>query len=119
MAIRGWLTRSMREIEHDPEMDRFRTLWQKEHLKEKDFALLAGLNVQTVHRIFSLQTKRPQHLTYHKMAVAMGYSYTLTRDLTPNYEVEIPKARDEFKEHQSILRKKRERAAKRKNGGHK
>jgi hypothetical protein len=114
---RGWLQRSQRLIDHDPEIDRFKTLWREEHLKEKDFALLAGLNVATVHKMFSNQTKRPQGLTYRKMATAMGYTYTLTRELTPNYEKEIPKARDEFREHQAELKKKRERAAKRKNGG--
>ena len=114
---RGWLQRSQRLIDHDPEIDRFKTLWREEHLKEKDFALLAGLSVGTVHKMFSNQTKRPQHLTYSKMATAMGYKYTLTRDLTPNYEKELPKALADWKEHQAILKKKRERAAKRKKNG--
>lgn len=113
MAIRGWMSRSMRLIDHDPEIDKFKTLWQKEHLKEKDFALLAGLSVATVHKMFASETKRPQHLTFRKMATAMGYTYELTRELKPNYETELPKAQAEFKEHQAELKKKRERAAKR------
>jgi hypothetical protein len=48
----------------------------------------------------------------------MGHTYTLTRDLKPNYEVEVPKARAEFREYQADLKKKRERKARR-NGGHK
>ena len=117
MAVRGWMSRSMRLIDHDPEIDKFKTLWQKEHLKEKDFAVLAGLSVQTVHKMFDSQTKRPQHLTFQKMATAMGYEYTLARETKPNYADELPKAREEWKEHQADLKKKRERAAKRKNGG--
>ena len=107
MAIRGWMTRSMRLIDHDPEIDKFKTLWQKERLKEKDFAVLAGLSVQTVHKMFDNQTKRPQHLTFKKMATAMGYEYALTREAKPDYEAELPKARAEFKEHQEALRKAR------------
>src|SRR5438046_2072308 len=105
--IRGWMKRSWRSLDHDPEIDRFKTLWREEHLKESDFAMLAGLSVQTVHKMFDNQTKRPQGLTYRKMAIAMGYSYTLTRDLVPVYEKEIPKARAEFKEHKAQLAKKR------------
>lgn len=116
MAIRGWMSRSMRLIDHDPEIDKFKTLWQKEHLKEKDFALLAGLSYQTVHKMFDGQTKRPQGLTYHKMAKAMGHEYVLTRAFKPDYDAEIPKARDEFREHLKALAKVRDRANKKKNG---
>jgi transcriptional regulator with XRE-family HTH domain len=110
------MKRSFRLIDHDPEIDKFKTLWRDEHLKESDFAMLAGLSVQTVHKLFNNETKRPQGLTYRKMATAMGYTYTLTRELTPNYETEIPKARDEYREHQAELKKRRERANKRNNG---
>jgi hypothetical protein len=106
-VIRGWMKRSQRLLDHDPEIDKFKTLWRAEHLKESDFAVLAGLSVQTVHKMFDGQTKRPQGLTYRKMATAMGYTYTLTRELTPNYAVEVPKARDEFKEHKLALAKQR------------
>jgi transcriptional regulator with XRE-family HTH domain len=112
---KGWMKRSYRLIDHDPEIDKFKTLWRQERLKEADFAMLAGLSVQTVSKMFGNETKRPQHLTFQKMATAMGYEYTLTREITPVYATEIPKARAEFKEHQEELRKKRERAAK-KNG---
>lgn len=117
-TVRGWMKRSFRQIDADPEIDKFKTLWRDEHLKETDFAMLAGLSAQTVHRLFDGQTKRPQGLTYRKMATAMGYTYTLTRELKPNYETEIPTARAEFREYQEILRKKRERGQpkKKKNG---
>src|SRR4051812_28788794 len=115
--VRGWLKRSQRLLDHDPEIDRFKTLWRDEHLKESDFAILAGLSVQTVHKLFNNETKRPQGMTYRKMATAMGYTYTLTRDLIPPYEKEIPKARAEWKEHQAMLARQRERATRRKKNG--
>ena len=59
-VIRGWMKRSQRLLDHDPEIDKFKTLWRAEHLKESDFAVLAGLSVQTVHKMFDGQTKRPQ-----------------------------------------------------------
>jgi transcriptional regulator with XRE-family HTH domain len=101
------MTRSYRLIDHDPEIDKFKTLWREEHLKEKDFAVLAGLSPQTVSKMFSNQTKRPQHLTFKKMADAMGYEYGLTRQTTPDYETEIPKAKAEYKAHLTALAKKR------------
>jgi hypothetical protein len=41
----------------------------------------------------------------------MGYKYGLQRDDTPDYEKELPKAREEWKAHKEFLRKKREREA--------
>jgi transcriptional regulator with XRE-family HTH domain len=112
------MTRSFRDIDHDPEIDKFRTVWQKEHLKEKDLAVLAGVHVATVHKLFGGETKRPRHTTYAALAKAMGHEYTLTRALTPVYKDEIPKAYEEFKAHKEALKRKRDRAAKRaKNGG--
>jgi hypothetical protein len=115
-AIKGWIKRAQRQIDHDPEIDRMKTLWRDEHLKESDFAILAGLSVQTVHKMFDGQTKRPQHLTYRKMATAMGYTYTLTRDLVPNYEIEVGKAREEFRDYRKALEAERLKASKKKNG---
>jgi DNA-binding Xre family transcriptional regulator len=114
-VIRGWLKRSRRDLDHDPQIDTMKTLWQQERLKEKDFAVLAGLSPQTVHKMFDGQTKRPQFLTYQKMATAMGHKYVLAPDHKVDYAAEIPKARDEFKEHLAALKKAREKAAK-KNG---
>jgi transcriptional regulator with XRE-family HTH domain len=104
-----WRMRSYNFVDKDPECDRFRTLFQKQHIKEDDLAVLAGLSVSTVKNMFGGQTKKPQHATFAKMAGAMGYSYNLTQDLKPNYQVEIPKAREEYKAHKEALRKKRER----------
>lgn len=114
---KGWMSRSYRLIDHDPEIDKFKTLWRQERLKEKDFALLAGLSPQTVHKMFGNETKRPQHLTFQKMATAMGYEYTLAREAKPNYEAEIPKALADWKEHQAELKKKRERNERRNGKG--
>lgn len=108
-----WLRRSYNFIDKDPECDRFRTLWQKEHIKESDLAVLAGLAATTVRNMFGGKTRKPQHATFAKMAGALGYKYDLVREDTPNYDKEIPKARDEWKAHKDYLAKKRERAAKR------
>jgi transcriptional regulator with XRE-family HTH domain len=109
-----WLTRSYNFIDKDPEIDNFRTLWQKERIKESDLAVLSGLSSSTVKNMFGGQTRRPQHATFAKMAGAMGYKYGLQRDDKPDYENELPKAREEFKAHKAQLAKKREREAKRK-----
>ena len=116
---RGWLTRSYNFIDKDPEIDVFRTIWQKEHLKESDLAVLSGLSPNTVKNMFGGETRRPQHATFAKMAGAMGYSYGLKRDDAPNYENELPKARAEYKAHKETLAKQRTRRAskgKRSNG---
>jgi hypothetical protein len=109
-----WLTRSYNFIDKDPEIDHFRTIWQKERIKESDLAVLAGLSGSTVHNMFGGKTRRPQHATFAKMAGAMGYKYALERDAEPNYEKELPTAKVQFKAHKDQLAKKRERAAKRK-----
>jgi transcriptional regulator with XRE-family HTH domain len=110
----SWLTRSYNFIDKDPESDEFRTLYQKEHIKENDLAVLAGLSVTTVKKMFGGETRQPRHSTFAKMAGAMGYKYGLQREDAPDYENELPKAREQFKAHKEQLAKKRERAAKRK-----
>jgi transcriptional regulator with XRE-family HTH domain len=108
---RSWLTRSYSFIDKDPEIDVFRTIYQKEHIKESDLAVLAGLSVSTVRNLFGGETRRPQHATFGKLAGAMGYKYGLQRDDSPDYGKEIPRAREEYKAHKEALRKKREREA--------
>jgi transcriptional regulator with XRE-family HTH domain len=110
------MTRSFRLLDHDPEIDKFKTLWRDEHLKQKDLAVLAGLHEATVKNMFAGQTKRPRHTTFASLAAAMGYEYALVREKTPDYKNEIPQARDEYKVHLVQLAKKRERDAKKKNG---
>jgi transcriptional regulator with XRE-family HTH domain len=102
-----WLRRSYNFIDKDPEIDRFRTLWQREHIKETDLAVLAGLASSTVGNMFGGKTRRPQHATFAKMAGALGYKYDLVRDEAPDYEKEIPKARQQRKAHWEALAKKR------------
>lgn len=114
-----WLTRSYNFIDKDPECDRFRTLFQKERIKETDLAVLAGLASTTVKNMFGGQTRQPRHSTFAKMAGALGYKYDLIREDTPNYEKEIPKAREEFKKHKADLAKKRARENGRKPNGKK
>ena len=104
---RGWMQRSYRLISFDPEIDKFRTIFQGEHLKQKDLAVLAGLSASTVTNMFGGQTKRPQHATFAKMAHAMGYEYTLAREIEPDYGKELPKAQQEYKEHLAALKKRK------------
>jgi transcriptional regulator with XRE-family HTH domain len=106
-----WLKRSYNFVDKDPECDVFRSLYQKQHIKESDLAVLAGLSVSTVKNMFGGKTRKPQHATFAKMAGAMGKKYGLTDDHEVNYEREIPKAREEYKAHKEALRRKREREA--------
>jgi hypothetical protein len=114
---KSWITRSYNFVDKDPECDVFRTLYQKEHLKENDLAVLAGLATTTVKNMFGGKTRKPQHATFAKMAGAMGYKYGLQRDDKPDYDNELPKARAEFKAHKEALRKKHEREAARHKAG--
>lgn len=111
-----WLSRSYNFVDKDPEIDRFRSLWQKEHIKESDLAVLAGISGSTVHNMFGGKTRRPQHATFAKMAGALGYKYDLVREDKPDYKTEIPKAREQFKDYRAAQAKKRERAARRGGG---
>ena len=126
--IRGWMSRSYRVDEHDPEIDKFKTLWRGERLKQNDLAVLAGLHTTTVKNMFAGETKRPQHATFAKLAHAMGYEDALQRSEKPDYDAELPKAKQEKREHLEALatarlvadvtaRKRAEK--KRKNGGRK
>src|SRR2546426_11179513 len=106
-----WLSRSYNNVDKDPECDVFRTLYQKQHIKENDLAVLAGLNASTVKNMFGGKTRQPRHATFAKMAAAMGHKYGLEKIQTPDYESELPKARDQWKAHKEYLAKKRERAS--------
>lgn len=108
-----WLTRSYNYVDKDPEIDRFRTLYQKDRVKESDLAVLAGLSGSTVTNMFGGKTRRPQHTTFAKMAGALGYKYELVRDDRPNYASEVPKAREERKAYRALLAKKKARAERR------
>jgi hypothetical protein len=110
----SWLTRSYNFIDKDPEIDVWRGIYQKERVKEADLAVLAGLSVTTIKNMFGGKTRRPLHSTFGKLAGAMGYRYKAVRENEPDYENELPKAREQYKAHKEQLAKKRERAAKRK-----
>jgi hypothetical protein len=105
-----WLRRSYNFIDKDPEIDVFRTLWQKDKIKEADLAVLAGLANTTVTNMFGGKTRKPQHATFAKMAGALGYKYGLSRDEKPDYVEELPKARQERRAYREQLRKKKARA---------
>ncbi|MCA1452813.1 hypothetical protein I6F35_06210 [Bradyrhizobium sp. BRP22] len=105
-----WLSRVYNVVDRDPEIDRFHEVWGKNHIKESDLAVLAGLSPSTVTNMFGGKTRRPQHATFAKMAGAMGYQYGLVRHGdAPDYESEIPKAREEFKRYKAQLKKQKAR----------
>lgn len=108
-----WLTRSYNFVDKDPEIDRFRTLYQRFQIKESDLAVVAGLAASTVGNMFGGKTRRPQHATFAKLAGAMGYRYDLVADRQIDYEKEVPKARAEFREYRAMKAKKKVRAKKR------
>lgn len=111
-----WLSRSYNNVDKDPECDRFRTMFQKERIKEDDLAVLAGLHKSTVKNMFGGKTIQPKHATFAKMAGAMGYEYTLQRSKRPDYEREVPKAQEQRKEYMDYLAKKKARQERRANG---
>ena len=96
----------------------FQRIWEKERIQESELAVLAGLSSSTVANLFSkAKTRRPQHQTLAKMGHAMGFEYKLTRETNaPNYDSEIPKAREEYKAYKQALAKRR---AKKSNGAKK
>ena len=89
---------------------------RKERLKETDLAVLAGLAGSTVKNMFGGKTRRPAHTTFSKMAGALGYKYDLVHEATPDYESEIPKAREEFKQYRAQKAKKRQKKSGKGNG---
>ena len=101
-----WLTRTVNSIDRDPEMDKFNSLLRKERLKDSDIAALAGLATSTVVNLRGGKTCRPQHTTYAKLAGAIGYSYELTREKTPDYTKEIPKAREQRRAYFNMRKQK-------------
>ncbi|MFH0298332.1 hypothetical protein AAFX91_14035 [Bradyrhizobium sp. 31Argb] len=107
-----WLSRTYNSQDRDPEIERFETLHRKDRLKDRDLAILAGLSASTVSNMFGGKTRRPQHTTFAKMAGALGYKYDLVRDAKPDYETELPKAREEFKAYRATLAKTKKRKAK-------
>lgn len=109
-----WGSRIIREQEFDPEIDNITSKWRKERLKESDLAALAGLSPSTIKNLVGGQTRRPQHTTFAKMAGAMGYKYGLERDSAPDYDSEIPTAREQYRAHKAALAKARGRTAKKK-----
>ncbi|MHC2536966.1 helix-turn-helix domain-containing protein [Bradyrhizobium diazoefficiens] len=102
---------SYNQIDKDPEVDVFRTLYQKQRIKEDDLAAVAGLSTSTVKNMFGGKTRRPQHQTFAKLAAAMGHEYGLKLIATPDYATVIPQAKEERAAYREKLRKKREREA--------
>ena len=105
---------SYNNVEKDPEIDKYRTLYQKQHLKEDDLAALAGLSTSTVKAMMGGKTRRPQHLTYAKLAAAMHHEYVLQpiSNGKIDYDAEISLAKEERKSYRALIVARRERKAK-------
>jgi hypothetical protein len=106
---------SYNNVDKDPEIDKFRTIHQKVHVKEDNLAALAGLSTSTVKNMFGGKTRRPQHLTYAKLAAAMHHEYVLQpiSNGKIDYDAEIALAKEERKSFRALMIARRERAAKR------
>lgn len=115
--VRGILNMrwSYNNVEKDPEIDKYRTIYQKIHIKEDDLAALAGLSTSTVKNMFGGKTMRPQHLTYAKLAAAMHHEYVLTpiSNGKTDWVTEIAQAKEERKSFHILQKRRRERAERR------
>jgi hypothetical protein len=103
---------SYNQVSKDPKIDVFRTIYQKVHIKEDSLAALAGLSTSTVKNMFGGQTRRPQHLTYEKLAAAMHHEFVLRpiENGKVDYDAEIEAAKQErraFRIKQAEKQKKR------------
>jgi hypothetical protein len=107
-----WLSRAYEVIEYDPEIENMQKVWRKARIKESDLAVLAGLSPGTVTKMFNGTTHQPRHSTFGKMAAAMGGRYELVVDGTPNYENEIPKAREQYRDYRKQQRANKRRRRK-------
>lgn len=103
-----WLSRVYNVQDRDPEIERFEKMVKQEHIKDSDLAVLAGLASATVHKMFDGTTRMPRHSTFAKIAGAIGYKYDLVREQEPDYQHEIPKARQQFKDYRALLAKRRQ-----------
>lgn len=106
-----WMHRSYNNIEKHPDIDKFRTIYQRVHIKEDDLAAVAGLSTSTVKNMFGGKTKDPRASTFQKLATSFGYEYGLQQVKEINYDKEIPKAKEQRKAYYEKLHKpKRKRS---------
>ena len=107
---------SYNQVTKDPRIDAYRTLYQKQHIKEDDLAALAGLGTQTVKNMFGGKTRRPQGLTYDKLAAAMHHELVLQpiSNGKIDYDSEIEKAKQERREFRMAQIAMREKQSARK-----
>lgn len=109
-----WLRRAYNFVDRDPECDRFKTMFEREHIKESEVAVVAGLATSTVKNLFRKDgTRKPQHATLAKLAGGMGYEYGLQRKRKPDYATEVVQAREEKKAYLAAQARKKEREANR------
>ena len=66
-------------IEKDPVIDTLRTPLTRKHITTKDLAAPSGVSQGTIRNWFYGETRRPSHATVKAVAIALGFTYTLTR----------------------------------------
>jgi hypothetical protein len=112
-----WMKRSYNFVDKNPEIDVARTLIRREcKLREKDIAIIAGLAGSTVQNMFGGKTIDPKHSTFAKLYGAIGYKYKAVPDHTVDFEKELPKATEQFRDYRKTLAKRKARKAHKGNG---
>jgi len=85
----------------------------KASVTHNDEAAAAGLARQTVHRLRNGDTMYPKHETLARLARVHGYEFALVKTRDPNYDLELPRAREAYRDYQKYLRQQREGEGKR------
>jgi transcriptional regulator with XRE-family HTH domain len=66
--------------DHDPVIDKMRTIISDENVSYKDVHVKSGVSANTLRQWFSGKTKRPQHCTIMAVTRSLGYEMTFTKD---------------------------------------
>lgn len=66
-------------IDKDPVIDTLRTQLTRRKVTIKDLSAASGVSQGTIRNWFYGETRRPSHATVKAVAIALGFTYTLTR----------------------------------------
>ncbi len=78
--------------DHDPAIDKIRTLLEDEGVKVKEAAVLSNVGLSTIDNWFNGSTKRPQHTTLAAVASGLGFDWELQRKRSFDMKDEMAKA---------------------------
>jgi len=90
------LYRSYNFVDKDPVIDRIRTIFQKEHVDNKDAASISGVSQTTLFNWFDGKTKRPQYATIAAVTLALGYTQEFVKSRRVDIGKEVEKAKAEL-----------------------